>query len=82
MGIMNIATNSFNALGKPMPPLILSVLQMIVVNIPLILLGNYLWGYRGVYAGSVVTTVLLSVVAWWWILRTIEQGRLSTATEG
>lgn len=74
MGIMSIATNSFNALGKPIPPLILSVLQMIVINIPLILLGNYLWGYRGIYAAGVVTTVSLAGVAWWWIARTVNQG--------
>jgi putative MATE family efflux protein len=80
MGVMNIATNCFNALGKPMPPLILSILQMVVINIPLILLGNYLWGYRGIYIGGVVTAISLSVVAWWWIWQTVnkdaEVGRL------
>ena len=74
MGLMNIATNSFNALGKPMPPLILSALQMIVLNIPIILIGDYFWGYRGIYAGGVVTSVVLSVVAWIWLNRTIREG--------
>jgi putative MATE family efflux protein len=74
MGVMSIASNSFNALGKPMPPLILSVMQMIVVNIPLILLGNYLWGFHGIYIGGVVTTVSVALVAWWWINQIIERG--------
>lgn len=74
MGVMNIATNSFNAIGKPLPPLILSFLQMIVINIPVILLGNYLWGYKGIYAGGVLTTVLLGGVAWRWISATIKEG--------
>lgn len=81
MGVMNIATNSFNALGKPMPPLILSVLQMIIINIPLMLLGNYLWGYRGIYVGGVITTVSLSVVGWYWIRRTIRAGARQGITE-
>ena len=72
MGLMNIATNSFNALGKPMPPLILSALQMVVLNIPIILIGDYIWGYRGIYAGGVLTSVVLSIVAWIWLHRTID----------
>ena len=72
MGLMNIATNSFNALGKPMPPLILSALQMVVLNIPIILVGDYIWGYRGIYAGGVLTSVVLSIVAWIWLHRTID----------
>lgn len=71
-GVISISTNSFNALGKPMPALAITILQMLVVNIPLILLGDLLWGYRGIYAGGVVTTVLVSIVAWLWIRRTIS----------
>ena len=76
MGLMNIATNSFNALGKPMPPLILSALQMVVLNIPIILIGDYIWGYRGIYAGGVLTSVVLSIVAWIWLHRTIDANSL------
>ena len=71
-GVISIATNSFNALGKPMPALVITILQMIVVNIPLILLGDLLWGYRGIYLGGVVTTISVSIVAWLWIRRTME----------
>jgi len=76
-GMMNIVGNSFNALGKPMPPLILSILQMIVVNLPLIILGNYLWGYRGIYVGGVITTISLALVGWRWIQVTIDEGSAS-----
>ncbi len=74
MGVMSIATHTFNALGKPMPPLVLSVLSMIVVSIPLALLGDYLWGYVGIYISGVVTTVSLSGVAYVWINRTVDTG--------
>lgn len=75
MGLMNIATNSFNALGKPMPPLILSALQMVVLNIPVILIGDYFWGYQGIYAGGVATSIILSIAGWIWLNRTIRQAR-------
>jgi Na+-driven multidrug efflux pump len=82
-GVMMVASSTFNALGKPMPPLILSILQMVAVNLPLMLLGNYLWGYRGIYIGGVVTSVSIALVAWWWIIRTINRhaarGRLQTS---
>ena len=80
-GVINIATNSFNALGKPMPALVITILQMIVVNIPLMLLGDLLWGYRGIYAGGVVTTITVSIVAWLWIQRTIGKRARRAATE-
>ena len=64
MGVTMNATHCFNALGKPMPPLIISILRMIVINVPLVLLGDYLWGYIGIYIGGVVTTVGLGIVAW------------------
>lgn len=42
--------------------------------IPVILLGNYLWGYKGIYVGGVLSTVVLGGVAWRWILATINEG--------
>ncbi|MDA0790845.1 MAG: MATE family efflux transporter [Proteobacteria bacterium] len=74
MGVMSIATSSFNALGKPMPPLLMSILQMIVLGIPAALLGNYLFGYMGIFGGQVLVTVVLAVVAWVWLRRTVAAG--------
>lgn len=72
MGVMQNCNNGFNALGKPMPPLIISALRMIVINIPLALLGNHLFGYKGIYAAGVVTTILLAAASWLWINKTID----------
>ncbi len=74
MGVMSNSTSSFNALGKPIPPLIISILQMIVIYIPLALLGDYLFGYRGIFIAGVVTTSLLGIVSWIWIYREINLG--------
>ncbi len=40
MGVMGVASACFNALGKPTPPLVLSLLRLVVVLIPLALLGR------------------------------------------
>jgi len=74
MGVMSNSTASFNALGKPLPPLIISFLQSIVIYVPLVLLGDYLWGYRGIYIGAAVTVSLLGVVSWIWINNTLAKG--------
>ena len=72
MGVMQNSTNAFNALGKPMPPLIISLLRMIVINIPLALIGNYLFGYQGIFIAGVVTTIMLAIASWLWINRTVD----------
>ena len=66
MGITAIASTCFNALGKPLPPLILSICRMFVVYIPLALLGDYLWGYIGIFIATSATTILMGIVAWYW----------------
>lgn len=66
MGITAIASTCFNALGKPLPPLILSISRMFVVYIPLALLGDYLWGYIGIFIATSGTTILMGSVAWYW----------------
>jgi|TARA_B100000315_G_scaffold259466_1_gene315652 putative MATE family efflux protein len=66
MGITAIASTCFNALGKPLPPLILSINRMFLVYIPLALLGDYLWGYIGIFIATSATTILMGIVAWYW----------------
>ena len=74
LGVMLNSTATFNALGKPIPPLVISILQMIVVYIPLAILGDYLWGYPGIFIASVVTVSTLGAISWGWINRQIEAG--------
>ncbi len=78
MGMMNVANASFNALSKPMPPLILSLLRMLVVYIPLAIVAGRLYGYVGVFVVTTFTNVLVGLAAWRWNESTItsEQARL------
>ncbi|HJP50085.1 MAG TPA: MATE family efflux transporter [Pseudomonadales bacterium] len=74
MGVMANSTSSFNALGKPIPALVISVLQMIVVYIPLAMLGDYLWGYVGIFIAGAATISMLGAVSWAWINREVATG--------
>ena len=66
MGVMQVATACFNALGRPLPPLVISLARTFALYIPLLLLGDYLWGYAGVFLAMAATNVLLGAFAWHW----------------
>jgi Na+-driven multidrug efflux pump len=74
LGITMTATQSFNALGKPVPPLIISILQMLIVYVPLALIGDYLWGYIGIFIAFTVTNVLIGLLSWFWINQQVSIG--------
>jgi putative MATE family efflux protein len=79
MGIMSVASSSFNALGRPVPPLVLSLLRLVVVLIPLaVALGGRL-GYIGIFLALAISNVVVGAMAWLWNRRIVrvEAGRLS-----
>ena len=72
MGVMGVASACFNALGKPTPPLVLSLLRLVVVLIPLALLGRWLAGYAGVFAATAIANVTVGILALAWNNRTVR----------
>ncbi len=82
MGLNNVASASFNALGQPMPPLVLALSRMIVLYIPLAILGDYLFGYAGIFAATALANVINGVAAAYWNRVSIDSSvkRLQAAT--
>ena len=74
MGILMNSSSCFNALGQPLPPLLLTILQMIVIQIPLAILGNYFFGYTGIFIAATATIFILGVIAWFWLKRALAVG--------
>ncbi len=72
MGVMGISSACFNALGKPTPPLVLSLLRLVVVLIPLALLGRWLAGYTGVFVAIAVANVAIGTLAYFWNQRSLN----------
>jgi Na+-driven multidrug efflux pump len=75
MGMMNVANGSFNALSKPAPPLILSLLRMWVVYVPMAIIAGRLFGHAGVFAATAIANLLLGSLGWWWSRRMLQTER-------
>ena len=71
-GVMGVASACFNALGKPTPPLVLSLLRLVVVLIPLALIGRALAGYSGVFVATAIANIVVGVLALVWNNHTVR----------
>jgi putative MATE family efflux protein len=71
MGVMAVASSSFNALGKPVPPLILSIVRLTVVLIPLAVVLGARYGHVGIFVALALSNVLVGIAAWMWNARMI-----------
>jgi putative MATE family efflux protein len=66
MGVGQVAASVFIALGKPMPPTILSILRTVVVYIPMAIVFDMYWGYVGIFISLMVANVLFGGAAYAW----------------
>ena len=78
-GMLNVANGAFQALSRPTPPLVLSLLRLFVFYVPLALAASQYFGYTGVFAAAALTNVVLGLSGRAWNRRTIvrERERLS-----
>ncbi|MDH5737669.1 MAG: MATE family efflux transporter, partial [Gammaproteobacteria bacterium] len=81
MGMINISTHAFNALRKPLPGLMLSLMRLVLVYIPLALLGSHFLGYLGIFLATAVTNVLIGIAALIWCRHTIATERQKLITQ-
>lgn len=75
MGMTAIASSCFNAMGQPIPPLVISIARMFVVYIPMAILFDHFWGYVGIFVATSLSSVLLGVVSWYWNRHAINRWR-------
>lgn len=73
MGAMSVATSTFNALGKPMPSLIISVSRMVVFYLPLAIVADRLYGYAGIFAATSATSIGVGIWAYVWLSRVMKR---------
>ena len=74
MGVMQVASTCFNALGRPAPPLIIALLRTFVMYVPIAIVANWMWGYPGIFAATALTNVVMGTIAWEWNRRTVRVG--------
>ncbi len=65
-GVINVANGSFNALGKPAPPLVLAVSRLLIVYVPLAIVASRLYGYEAIFYVTVLVNILFGIISWRW----------------
>jgi len=71
-GIIQVASSALNALGKPLPAVIMTVLRMFVLYVPLAYLGSRLFGPIGIFGAATVANGIVGMGAWWWSRRIVS----------
>lgn len=58
--------STFNALGKPLPSVVMNLVQMFVLYLPLAYLGSQLWDVTGIFLGISLSNLAIGVGAFCW----------------
>ena len=69
--MQNSASFSFNALGKPMPPLVLAITRLLVIYVPLAIAASHFYGAIGIFWATAFVNVIAGVAAAAWNRNTI-----------
>ena len=69
-GIIFVASSTFNALGKPIPSMIMTISRMVVLYIPLAYLGSRLFGINGIFAAACIANLAVGIGAYIWNQKT------------
>lgn len=72
-GIAMIVIAGFNGLGLPFPAVVLSAARVLFILIPLAWLGNYCFGFWGVFMAMSLTNLCVGLWSYLWIGKTIKQ---------
>ena len=62
LGVINMMTSYFQALGKAIKSLIITVLRNAVLFIPGVIILNYVWKLNGVIATQPVVETILTII--------------------
>lgn len=68
-GIYAMANSAFNVLNKPLYASAITLIQILILTIPLALLGSYLAGLMGIFIGIMISNMLSGTMALFWLKR-------------
>ena len=73
LGVASICNGSFNAFGRPLPAMTISISRTLVVYVPLAyMLAHYL-GFQGIFIAQVLANIFAGCVAIIWYRRVFNQ---------
>lgn len=73
LGIAMTVNSSFNAIGKPLPGMFVSMTRTILVYAPLAFLFAHLFGLPGVFAAAFTANLIAGTVGFIWLRHTLTQ---------
>ena len=68
-GIVMSVNATFNAIAKPLPGVIISMLRTVILQLPLAYMGGQVWGISGIFAGTAVANLISGLLAYYWGLK-------------
>lgn len=69
-GIIQVSSATFNALGKPIPSVVMTAIRMFVLYIPLAYFGSHFFGIQGIFVATGLSNLLTGIGAYLWNQRT------------
>lgn len=72
-GIIFVVASAFNALGKPIPSMIINFARMILLYVPLAYIGSQMWGILGIFGATLTANVLVGIISYIWIQKETTQ---------
>ncbi len=72
LAVVNISSQTFNSLAKPIPAMVIGALKSMVIQVPLAYAGAAVGGIQGVFVGMALSTVVVAVVAYAWLRRAMK----------
>ncbi|MGB3536459.1 MAG: MATE family efflux transporter [Microcoleaceae cyanobacterium] len=78
MGVFLVGNSAFNALGKPIPALIMTLTRMIFLYIPLAYLGNWILGLKGIFIAALIANLGVGLGTYIWTQKICKANKLLT----
>ena len=69
-GIILVSNSAFNALGKPIPSVVMTLVRMFVLYIPLAYFSGQLYGVNGLFAAACISYLIVGICAYLWNQKT------------
>jgi len=68
-GAILLASSTFNARGKPLPSVVMTLTQTLILYVPLAYLGSWLFGEKGIFAAACFANIAAGMGAYFWNLK-------------
>jgi len=75
-GITMSMNSAFNGMGRPLPAVVITSSRVLLLFLPLVLLGRWLFDLKGIFIATTICNLLLAMLAWWWLGRHIREQQL------